>query len=183
MHQNPQGPSCASTWHGVVQAGTAWHRPSLEDSAAFTVPSSTQIAKKSIQALQVLPPPPYISFLPHLPSTDSHINYSFFLVSSIYDWSRMEALAGWPSLIPSALPATSLPATTCPLYLSSLCLLIPQPKALHTHGDKYHLRRHPPTPAPEERELRGGFPSHRPPRSSSVHLSDTLIILPFAPFF
>ncbi len=95
----------------------------------------------------------------------------------------MEALAGWPSPIPSALPAASLPATTSPLYLSSLRLLTPQPKALHTHGDKYHLRRHPPTPAPEERELRGGFPSHRPPRSYSVHLSVTLIILPFAPFF
>ncbi|RXN23861.1 hypothetical protein ROHU_022499 [Labeo rohita] len=70
VHQNPQGPSCASTWHGVVQAGTAWHGPSLEDSAVFTLPSSTQIARKPIQALQVLPPPPYISFLPHLPSTD-----------------------------------------------------------------------------------------------------------------
>lgn len=104
MHQNPQGLSCASTWHGVVQAGTTWHRPSLEDSAVFTVPSSTQIARKSIQALQVLPPPPYISFLPHLPSTDSYINDSFLLVSSIYDWSRMEALAGWPSPIPALFP-------------------------------------------------------------------------------
>ncbi len=95
----------------------------------------------------------------------------------------MEALAGWLSPMLSALPAASLPATTSLLYLSSLRLLTPQPKALHTHGDKYHLRRHPPTPVPEEQELRGGFPSHCPPRSSSVHLSVTLIILPFAPFF
>ncbi|KAL1273319.1 hypothetical protein QQF64_029181 [Cirrhinus molitorella] len=88
----------------------------------------------------------------------------------------MEALAGWPSLIPSVLPAASLPATTSPLCLSSLRLLTPQPKALHTHGDKYHLHHHPPTPAPEEWELRGGFPL-------SVHLPVTPIILPFASFF
>lgn len=45
----------------------------------------------------------------------------------------------------------------------SLRLPPPQPKTLHTHGDKYHLCRHPPTPAPEERELWGGFLSCRPP--------------------
>ncbi|KAK9973045.1 hypothetical protein ABG768_023794, partial [Culter alburnus] len=89
-------------------AGTAWHRPSLEDSAVFTVPSSTQIARKPIQALQVPPPPFYISFLLHLPYRDSHINGSFILVSSIYDWSRMED----PHRIPTCHDVPSLPLIT-----------------------------------------------------------------------
>lgn len=64
---------------------------------------------------------------------------------------------GRPS--PAAGSSSRLP--TCHDVASSLHLSLhlppPQPKTLHTHGDKYHLCHHPPTPAPEERELWGGF--------------------------
>lgn len=133
MHQNPQGLFCFSAWHTIVQAGTAWHRPSLEDSAVFTVPSSTQIARKPIQALQVPPPPFYISFLPHLPNRDSHINGSFILVSSIYDWSRMEDphriptchdVPTIPLITPSALPPSR--RHSIPTAISTICAVTRQ---------------------------------------------------------
>lgn len=108
VHQNPQGPSRASTWHAIVQGWHCLARTIFGGFSSLHRAIQHSDCQKPIQALQVLPPPFYISFLPHLPNRDLHINGSFLLVSSIYDWSRMVD----PHRIPTCHDVPSLPLIT-----------------------------------------------------------------------